>query len=216
MVLVQINDAPHFARQLLCHTGPDWLASLAVGAWGSLEPGGWRGCAAGRRSQAFGCCVAGRRQVCKPWGEAGVALCLVNHRCWEPSTPSRRWGLLGWSPNTCHHPTATAMHRAVPGRELEPAAGLCSHRPVWVLQSQGAISQVSPSPGTPWERQGGVGASLKARLGPVVWVQGEERACVIGSNCPCCQISDRRTERDPRTEPGEAPSWGRESRHRDP
>lgn len=52
-----------------------------------------------------------------------------------------------------------------------------------VSQSQGAVFQVSPSLGTPWERQGGVGASLKAWLGPAVWVQGEKRAGVIGSRC---------------------------------
>lgn len=170
----------------------------------------------GQRSWAFGRCMAGWRWVCKPWDQTGVALCLVNHHCWEPTTPFRQWGLLGWSPNTCHHPTATAMCRAAPRREPDPATGLCSHRPVWVLQSRGAISQVSPSWGTPWERQGGVGASLKARLGPAVWVQGEERERVISFHCPCCQIGDKRTQQDSQTEPGEAPRQGWESQHWDP
>lgn len=56
------------------------------------------------------------------------------------------------------------------------AAGPCSLRPVPVLQSRGTIPQVSPGLGTPWERQGGVGASLKTRLGRRDGCEVRERA----------------------------------------
>lgn len=118
---------------------------------------------------------------------------LESHCAWQ-TAPSRQWGLFGVVPK--HRPSPHG-HGQAPSSPRQGAGARCSHRPVRVLQSQGAISQVSPSPGTPCERQGGAGASLKAGLGPSVWVQGEERAGVIGSHRPGCQTGDRRTQRDP-------------------
>uniref|UniRef100_A0A8C3DC58 S100 calcium binding protein A16 n=3 Tax=Corvus moneduloides TaxID=1196302 RepID=A0A8C3DC58_CORMO len=105
-------------------------------------------------------CVDG--WICKPWDQVGI-LCLLP-TAGRPRPRAPRGVFLGCSPNTSRHPKARTAP-AAPGKEPGPAAGPCSLRPVPVLQSRGAISQVSPSLGTPWERQGGVGASLKTRLG---------------------------------------------------
>ena len=151
--------------------GAGWVAGMRCG---TEEPGFWL---------VRGWMPAGWQTLPPSWS------CTLpgNQHRWEPTTPPGQWGSFGVVPKRLPSPHSHA-------RELEPAAGPCSCRPVWVLQSQRAISQVSPSPGTPWGRQGGAGASLKARLGRVLWVQGEKRAGVIGSHRPCCP-NRRQTDR---------------------
>lgn len=142
VVLPQIKDAPCLGGQ--------------IPALGWVGAGRGVGCAVGWRSWArAGAWMGGfanpgiRREFCA---------CSPLLGALGPVQPSGVLPKHVPSPQTVSGPSS-------PREGDGAAAGPCSLRPVPVLQSQGAISQVSPSLGTPWERQGGVGASLKTRLG---------------------------------------------------
>lgn len=187
-ILAQIKDVPCLAGQIPV------LGWVGAGMCCGMEEPGSCWCVDWVDLQTLG---SGENSVPAP-------------RCWAPSAPCTPF--LGCSPNTSRHPKARRAPAAP--REGAGAGGgslLAPTRPGVAIP--GSHFPGKPQSGNALGTSGRGGSLLKNPAGPAGWVRGKERAA---TSAPTAHSGDRRTQRDPRRDAGEAPAGFPFPRHGEP